>query len=101
MTSRVRVIRTPGSVGALGGNPQSDPARRPPKKVAKFSSIASFQPGEIMFNAAFADCVSDSPPGDLVLRGGHVGRYFFNRDPNQGEPKYLNKRRYLETRGGA
>ena len=27
MTNRVREIRTPGSVGALGGNPQSDPAR--------------------------------------------------------------------------
>ena len=26
MTNRVREIRTPGSVGALGGNPQSDPA---------------------------------------------------------------------------
>ena len=29
MTSRVRVICTPGSVGALGGNPQSDPAALP------------------------------------------------------------------------
>ncbi len=27
MTNRVREIRTPGSVGVLGGNPQSDPAR--------------------------------------------------------------------------
>ncbi|MGO9815364.1 MAG: hypothetical protein ACLP53_31940, partial [Isosphaeraceae bacterium] len=27
VTNRVREIRTPGSVGALGGNPQSDPAR--------------------------------------------------------------------------
>ena len=30
MTNRVREIRTPGSVGALGGNPQSDPAREAP-----------------------------------------------------------------------
>ena len=27
VTNRVREIRTPGSVGALGGNPQSDPAQ--------------------------------------------------------------------------
>ena len=32
MTSRVRGICTPGSVGALGGNPQSDPARGPSTK---------------------------------------------------------------------
>ncbi|MGO8898563.1 MAG: hypothetical protein ACLQU5_09455, partial [Isosphaeraceae bacterium] len=30
VTNRVREIRTPGSVGALGGNPQSDPARGAP-----------------------------------------------------------------------
>ena len=29
VTNRVREIRTPGSVGALGGNPQSDPAQFP------------------------------------------------------------------------
>jgi len=71
------------------------------KRVTRFAEIAESQPGEIMLNAAFADCVSDDPPGELVLRGGHIGRYVFNRDPKQGEPKYLDKKKYLATHANA
>ena len=43
VTNRVREIRTPGSVGALGGNPQSDPARLLPRRVGKGRPAGSIE----------------------------------------------------------
>ncbi len=64
-------------------------------RTTRFENVAHSHPGEIMFNAAFEFCVKDAPPGDLILRGAHVGRYVLNDDPKQGEPKYLDRKKYL------
>jgi hypothetical protein len=51
-----------------------------------------------MLNKQFEQFVSDTPPGELLLRGAHIDRYEFNDDPKQGSPKYLNVEAYLEAK---
>ncbi|MCA9996955.1 MAG: N-6 DNA methylase [Anaerolineales bacterium] len=58
--------------------------------------IASSSPGEIMFNKQFQAFLQDSPPGEIVLRGAHIGRYEFYETPKQGTPVYLDKESFLE-----
>ncbi|VXD22965.1 Genome sequencing data, contig C321 [Planktothrix serta PCC 8927] len=69
------------------------------KKLCLFKKIGSPCPGEIMFNKQFRTFLSDHPPGDLVLRGAHIGRYEFYDLPKQGEPVYLDKQCFLAERG--
>jgi Eco57I restriction-modification methylase len=64
-----------------------------------FKMIGSPNPGEIMFNQQFKEFLSDTPIGEIVLRGAHIGRYEFYEKPKQGKPIYLNKTRFLEKRG--
>ncbi len=66
------------------------------KSFDTFDQIGNTYPGEIMLNAQFRHLISDEPPGDLLLRGAHIGRYKFNEVPKQGRPQYLNVRRYLD-----
>lgn len=68
-------------------------------KLWAFKEIGSPYPGEIMFNQQFRDFLSDQPPGDLVLRGAHIGRYEFYNQPKQGQPVYLNTQKFLAERG--
>ncbi len=69
------------------------------KKLCLFKKIGSPSPGEIMFNQQFRTFLSHRPPGDLVLRGAHIGRYEFYDEPKQGEPVYLDKKRFIAERG--
>ncbi len=64
-----------------------------------FKTIGYPTPGEIMFNQQFKEFISDDPPGEIVLRGAHIGRYEFYEKPKQGNPVYLNKTKFLEKRG--
>jgi Alw26I/Eco31I/Esp3I family type II restriction m6 adenine DNA methyltransferase len=64
-----------------------------------FQEIASSSPGEIMINKQFENYLSNEPPGEIILRGANIGRYEFYEVPKQGEPVYLNKRKYLAERG--
>ena len=52
-----------------------------------------------MINKQFRRFLSDEPPGEIILRGAHVGRYEFYERPKQGSPVYLDKKRYLAERG--
>jgi len=69
------------------------------KKLCLFKKIGSPSPGEIMFNKQFKNFLSDHLSDDLVLRGAHIGRYEFYDQPKQGEPVYLDKKRFLAERG--
>ena len=41
----------------------------------------------------------DEPIGPVALRGANIGRYFFNDEPKQGEPKYLLVHKFLQAQG--
>lgn len=45
------------------------------------------------------DFLSDDACGPIVLRGAHIGRYFLNDEPKQGEPKYLRIDKFLSSHG--
>ena len=63
----------------------------------RLKNVAASQQGEVNLttHAAF---LSDSPVGPVVLRGGNVDRYEFNREPKQGLPVYLKVGEFLKDR---
>lgn len=65
---------------------------------ATLADSAPSQQGEVNLTT-HAEFLSDQPIGPIVLRGAHVGRYIFNEQPKQGEPKYLSVPEFLEAHG--
>jgi len=65
---------------------------------ATLADSAPSQQGEVNLTT-HAEFLSDQPIGPIVLRGAHVGRYIFNEQPKQGEPKYLRVPEFLEAHG--
>lgn len=60
------------------------------------SEYVNTQQGEVNLTT-HVRFLSDTPPGNLVLRGAHVGRYEFQEKPKQGIPKFLDSKRFLES----
>ncbi len=67
-------------------------------KLCRFGDIAISNQGEVNLTGD-KQHLSDAPPGKVVLRGAHVGRYEFYEEPKQGNPYYLNVRSFLEGAG--
>jgi hypothetical protein len=64
----------------------------------RLGSWAPSQQGEVNLTT-HSEFLSDEPGGQLVLRGSNVGRYLFNDEPKQGEPKYLLVEEFLGAHG--
>jgi Alw26I/Eco31I/Esp3I family type II restriction m6 adenine DNA methyltransferase len=62
----------------------------------KLSEYVNTQQGEVNLTT-HVRFLSDTPPGSLVLRGAHVGRYEFQEKPKQGTPKFLDSKRFLDS----
>lgn len=52
--------------------------------------------GEIVFNEAFREYLTDDARNALVLRGGHVQRYEIVDEVKQGEPVYIRRAAFLK-----
>ena len=64
----------------------------------KLAEFAPSQQGEVNLTT-HANFLSDEPVGPIALRGANVGRFIFNDEPKQGEPKYLFVDRFLKAHG--
>jgi len=62
----------------------------------QLNRYAESQQGEVNLTT-HVKFLSDNPPGDLVLRGAHVGRYEFQEKAKQGTPKYLDSKKFLAS----
>ena len=60
--------------------------------------FAASQQGEVNLTA-HSDFLTDEKRGQVVLRGGHINRYEFQEEPKQGEPMYLDVKRFLDAHG--
>jgi len=60
--------------------------------------FASSQQGEVNLTT-HSEFLTDEDNGQLVLRGAHINRYEFQEDPKQGEPMYLNVKKFLDAHG--
>ncbi len=60
--------------------------------------FAPSQQGEVNL-AGHSDFLTDEKKGQIVLRGGHINRYEFQEEPKQGEPMYLDVKRFLDAHG--
>ncbi len=63
--------------------------------LCSISEVASPMSGEVVFNETYRPYLSDDPQKTLVLRGGHIQRYFILDDPKQGTPVYIDKEKWL------
>lgn len=63
--------------------------------LCPIGEVASPMSGEVIFNEAFRPYLSDDSKKTLVLRGGHIQRYFILDDPKQGTPVYIDKEKWL------
>ncbi|MFH1932295.1 MAG: N-6 DNA methylase [Pseudomonadota bacterium] len=62
------------------------------------SNYAPSQQGEVNLTT-HSEYLDKSPTGEVVLRGSHVDRYDFQKEPKQGIPMYLDVRRFLSSFG--
>ncbi|MBI5327207.1 MAG: Fic family protein [Deltaproteobacteria bacterium] len=60
--------------------------------------FAPSQQGEVNLTG-HCDFLTDEKKGQVVLRGGHINRYEFQEEPKQGEPMYLDVKRFLDAHG--
>jgi hypothetical protein len=63
--------------------------------VCQLGELATPVSGEIIFNKQFRPYLTTNPKDALILRGGHVQRYQLIEEPKQGEPVYLNVKKFL------
>jgi Alw26I/Eco31I/Esp3I family type II restriction m6 adenine DNA methyltransferase len=60
--------------------------------------FAPSQQGEVNLTA-HAEFLMNKDNGQIVLRGAHIDRYEFQEEPKQGEPVYLDVKRFLAAHG--
>jgi Alw26I/Eco31I/Esp3I family type II restriction m6 adenine DNA methyltransferase len=71
------------------------------KRVSKgitLKHFASSQQGEVNLTE-HAEFLINKDKGRIILRGAHINRYEFQEEPKQGEPIYLDVKRFLDTHG--
>jgi len=62
------------------------------------SNYATSQQGEVNLTI-HSEFLDKSPTGQVVLRGSHVDRYEFQKEPKQGIPMYLDVEKFLSSFG--
>ncbi|RJQ55479.1 MAG: hypothetical protein C4526_03520 [Nitrospiraceae bacterium] len=60
--------------------------------------FAPSQQGEVNLSA-HSGYLTDENRGQVILRGAHVNRYEFQKEPKQGTPMYLDIQKYLASHG--
>lgn len=71
------------------------------KRVSKgitLKHFASSQQGEVNLTE-HAEFLINKEKGRIILRGAHINRYEFQEEPKQGEPVYLDVKRFLDIHG--
>ncbi|MFZ3089564.1 MAG: N-6 DNA methylase [Nitrospirota bacterium] len=69
--------------------------------VSQRSVLKDFAPsqqGEVNLTA-HSEYLTDGKKGQIVLRGAHINRYEFQEEPKQGEPMYLDVKKFLDAHG--
>ncbi len=70
-------------------------------RVSQGSVLKDFAPsqqGEVNLTA-HSEYLTDGKKGQIVLRGAHINRYEFQEEPKQGEPMYLDVKKFLDAHG--
>jgi hypothetical protein len=66
--------------------------------LCRCQKIGLSQQGEVNLTS-HREFLSESPPGKIVLRGAHIGRYEFQERPKQGKPFYIDVNAFLSKAG--
>ncbi|EFO80926.1 hypothetical protein OSCT_1218 [Oscillochloris trichoides DG-6] len=65
--------------------------------IIKWSEVARMITGEVVFNQQFRRFLTKDASKSLVLRGGHIQRYYLLEDPKQGEPVYIDMNLWMDS----
>ena len=65
---------------------------------AVLKHFAPSQQGEVNLTS-HSEYLTGEEKGQIVLRGAHINRYEFQEQPKQGEPVYLDVKRFLDAHG--
>ena len=65
--------------------------------TTKWHNVAEMMTGDVIFNQQFRKFLTDDPSKTLVLRGGHIQRYYLLEDPKQGSPVYIDLELWLRS----
>jgi len=65
---------------------------------AVLKHFAPSQQGEVNLTS-HSEYLTSEEKGQIVLRGAHINRYEFQEQPKQGEPVYLDVKRFLDAHG--
>ncbi len=70
-------------------------------KVSNGAVLKHFVPsqqGEVNLTS-HSEYLTDKEKGQIILRGAHINRYEFQEEPKQGEPVYLDVKKFLDAHG--